>query len=57
MTRIVAVIAESNHDDKGLVWPRAVAPADVHVVAAGRGEEMFDAAEKLALDLRPPAWT
>ncbi|HSO14410.1 MAG TPA: proline--tRNA ligase [Arthrobacter sp.] len=51
VTRAVAALAESNHDDKGLVWPRAVAPADVHVVAVGRGEEIFATAEKLALEL------
>ncbi|MGY2743053.1 proline--tRNA ligase [Arthrobacter sp. UYCu723] len=51
VTRAVAALAESNHDDKGLVWPRAVAPADVHVVAVGRGEEIFAAAEKLSLEL------
>lgn len=51
VTRAVAALAESNHDDKGLVWPRAVAPADVHVVAVGRGEEIFAAAEKLAFEL------
>lgn len=51
VTRAVAALAESNHDDKGLVWPRAVAPADVHVVAVGRGDEIFDTAEKIALEL------
>lgn len=51
VTRAVAALAESNHDDKGLIWPRAVAPADVHVVAVGRGEEIFAAAEKLAFEL------
>ncbi|MET4096929.1 proline--tRNA ligase [Arthrobacter sp. UYCu712] len=51
VTRAVAALAESNHDDKGLVWPRSVAPADVHVVAVGRGEEIFAAAEKLSLEL------
>ena len=51
VTRAVAALAESNHDDKGLVWPRAVAPADVHVVAVGRGEEIFAAAEKLSHEL------
>ena len=51
VTRAVAALAESNHDDKGLIWPRAVAPADVHVVAVGRGEEIFDTAERLALEL------
>jgi prolyl-tRNA synthetase len=51
VTRAVAALAEAYHDDKGLAWPRAVAPADVHVVAVGRGEEIFAAAGKLADDL------
>ncbi|MCA4134604.1 proline--tRNA ligase [Arthrobacter sp. M4] len=51
VTRAVAALAESNHDEKGLVWPRAVAPADIHVVAVGRGDEIFQTAEKLALEL------
>ena len=36
VSRAVAAIAESNHDELGLVWPREVAPADVHVVATGK---------------------
>ncbi|MCW2133593.1 proline--tRNA ligase [Arthrobacter sp. VKM Ac-2550] len=51
VTRAVAALAESNHDDKGLIWPRNVAPADVHVVATGRGQEIFEAADKLSEDL------
>jgi prolyl-tRNA synthetase len=51
VTRAVAALAESNHDDKGLIWPAAVAPADVHVVAVGRGAEIFDAAQQLTADL------
>jgi prolyl-tRNA synthetase len=51
VTRLVAVIAEQNHDDGGLIWPAAVAPADVHVIAAGKEEEIFAAAEKLTADL------
>ncbi|NKX49860.1 proline--tRNA ligase, partial [Arthrobacter deserti] len=51
VTRAVAALAESNHDDKGLVWPRNVAPADVHVVATGRGEENFAAAARLSEEL------
>ena len=37
VTRILAVIAEENNDDKGLVWPDEVAPFDIHVIAAGQG--------------------
>ncbi|MDQ1103150.1 proline--tRNA ligase [Nocardioides zeae] len=51
VSRAVPVIAEYNHDDAGLVWPREVAPADVHVVAAGKGEELFAAAERISTEL------
>ena len=51
VTRIMAVIAESNNDDKGLIWPDAVAPYDVHVIAAGREEVVFETAEALAASL------
>ncbi|MEU4692073.1 proline--tRNA ligase [Actinoplanes sp. NPDC023714] len=36
LSRAVAAIAEQHHDDRGLLWPSSVAPADVHVVAAGK---------------------
>ncbi len=51
VTRVVAALAEANHDDKGLAWPAHVAPAHVHVVATGKGTEVFDAAERLASGL------
>ncbi|MBD7995936.1 proline--tRNA ligase [Arthrobacter sp. Sa2CUA1] len=51
VTRAVAALAESNRDDKGIIWPRSVAPADVHVVATGRGEEIFEAAAALSEEL------
>lgn len=51
VTRLVAVLAEANHDDKGLIWPEAVSPADLYVVAAGKDEAVFDAAEKLVAQI------
>ncbi len=36
VSRAVAAVAEVNHDDRGLIWPRELAPADVHVVAMGK---------------------
>ncbi len=50
VSRAVAAIAEQSHDEKGLVWPRGVAPADVHVVAVGKGEQS-QVAERLAREL------
>ncbi|MDQ1587799.1 MAG: prolyl-tRNA synthetase [Microbacteriaceae bacterium] len=51
VTRILAVIAELNNDEKGLIWPASVAPFDVHVVAAGREDAVFDAAESVSAAL------
>jgi prolyl-tRNA synthetase len=51
VSRLVGVIAEQYHDELGIVWPRAVAPADVHVVIAGKDETVAAGAEKLAAEL------
>ena len=51
VTRLVAVLAEGNHDDRGLIWPEVISPFDVHIVAAGKDEIAFDVAEKLSADL------
>jgi prolyl-tRNA synthetase len=51
VSRAVAAIAEQSHDDKGLIWPREISPADIHLIATGKSDEPFEAAEKLAADL------
>jgi len=48
VSRVVAALAEANHDDDGLVWPAHVAPAHVHIVATGKDAAVFEEAEKLA---------
>jgi prolyl-tRNA synthetase len=51
VSRLVGVIAEQSHDQHGLVWPREVAPADVHVVIAGKDETIRATGEQLAAEL------
>jgi prolyl-tRNA synthetase len=51
VTRIMAVIAESNNDEKGLIWPRNVAPFDVHIVATGKDPIVYEVAEALSATL------
>jgi prolyl-tRNA synthetase len=51
VSRLVAVVAEQHHDELGLVWPRSVAPADIHIVIAGKDETVAAGAEKLAAEL------
>ena len=48
VSRAVASIAEVFHDDLGLRWPRAIAPADVHIVITGKGD---DGTTQFATDL------
>ncbi|MEU6090122.1 proline--tRNA ligase [Streptomyces sp. NPDC047085] len=51
VSRAVAALAEQTADEQGLCWPKEVAPADVHVVAAGKAlqtEVALDVSEKLA---------
>ena len=47
VSRAVAAVAEGCHDEMGLVWPREIAPADVHLVATGKAEEVFAKAAEL----------
>ncbi|MGI8418450.1 MAG: proline--tRNA ligase [Nakamurella sp.] len=50
VSRAVAAVAEVNHDDKGLIWPRELAPADVHLIAIAKNaaDEVFVKAAEIA---------
>ncbi|HET7327327.1 MAG TPA: proline--tRNA ligase [Nocardioidaceae bacterium] len=51
VSRAVAAIVENSHDELGIIWPREVSPADVHLVATGKDEAVFEAADQLVSDL------
>ncbi|MGO1402413.1 MAG: proline--tRNA ligase [Flaviflexus sp.] len=51
VTRVLAALAEKNHDDLGLAWPINIAPAHIHVLATGKGAEIFETAESLSGEL------
>ena len=51
VSRAVACVVEGNHDASGIVWPRELSPVDVHIVAAGKDESLFVAAEEVAREL------
>ena len=42
VTRVLAALAEKNHDDLGLAWPINIAPAHIHVLATGKGSAVFE---------------
>jgi prolyl-tRNA synthetase len=51
VSRAVAAIVENSHDELGIIWPREVSPADVHLVATGRDGAVYQAAEQLVAGL------
>ena len=51
VSRLVAVIAEQQHDELGLRWPSSVSPFDVHLVIANKDADARAGAEALAADL------
>lgn len=51
VSRAVAAVVESSHDDLGIIWPKELAPYDVHVVLAGKDEATVAGAEQVVADL------
>ncbi|HTM68262.1 MAG TPA: aminoacyl--tRNA ligase-related protein [Candidatus Binatia bacterium] len=56
VTRLVGAIVEASHDDKGMIWPKSVAPCHVHLVSLAAKDpnaaaKVREAAEKLERDL------
>jgi prolyl-tRNA synthetase len=50
--RVLAAAVEQHHDDRGIRWPDAIAPYDVHVLALhGGSDEVLSAAESIAAEL------
>ena len=51
ISRAVAAVAEGTCDEKGLCWPRELAPFDVHILVAGKGDLVTTAAADLSVRL------
>ena len=51
ISRMLAVVAEQRHDDKGLVWPVEIAPYQVHVAVANKDAAALEAGDRIAAEL------
>lgn len=51
VSRVMAALAEANHDDAGLAWPAPIAPFHVYVAAMGKSAEGLEAARQIAEEL------
>ena len=45
--RLMAAVVQANHDEQGIVWPRAVAPFDIHIVPLGGGDDVAAAVSEV----------
>lgn len=50
--RLLATVVETHHDERGLLWPEALAPFQAHLVRLGSGDELVAAADQLYAELR-----
>lgn len=54
VTRMLGVLVEVSHDDKGIIWNPAVAPFDVHLIelpGAKNAKEVYDKLQKNGIDV------
>lgn len=47
ISRLMGVIVEKHHDEHGIIWPEAVAPAEIHLIRLGEDEKVSEAADRL----------
>ena len=45
--RVIAAAVEQSHDEHGIIWPAAIAPYDVHVVALAGAESQAEEAARI----------
>ncbi len=55
VSRAMGIIAEKHHDEKGLIWPESVAPAQVYLIALGsqkdEGEKIYEQLNKAGVEV------
>lgn len=55
LTRAVGAIVEIHHDEKGIIWPKEVAPYDVHLISLSNepkfGDEVYESLQKAGVEV------
>ena len=53
ISRVVMAVIEQNNDENGMIWPKSIAPFDIHVIPVDvKKVEQVEAAEKIYSDLK-----
>lgn len=50
--RLMGAVVEANHDEKGIVWPKEVAPFAVHLISVGDNNKVKATAERSELIIK-----
>lgn len=52
ITRVMGTLVEKFHDERGIVWPKSVAPFEVHLIGlSGKGEEEYKKLSEAGIDV------
>ena len=55
-TRVVGAIVEASNDERGIIWPKSVAPAQIHLALSSKDADVqtriYETAEGLYTDLK-----
>ncbi|MCA9833690.1 MAG: hypothetical protein KC435_07085 [Thermomicrobiales bacterium] len=52
ISRLMGVVVEKFHDDRGIIWPEVIAPAKVHLINLGNSDDIREQAESIYRSLR-----
>lgn len=52
ISRIMGIIVEKHHDERGIIWPKSVAPYQVHLVTLGKDEDVIKEADNIYKQLK-----
>lgn len=52
VSRLMGVMVEKYHDDKGIKWPKSIAPYDIHLVTLGDFDEVLGYSEDVYRSLK-----
>lgn len=52
ISRLMGTVVEVYNDKSGIVWPMAIAPAQVHLILLGTSQEVLNSAEELYQELQ-----
>ncbi|ADQ14761.1 proline--tRNA ligase [Halanaerobium hydrogeniformans] len=56
ITRLVAAAIEQNNDEYGIIWPKAIAPYQIIILALGNDEAVAEKSEEIYQELEAEGW-